>query len=278
MIDQYKHFTQKFGQASDRVRKTGNIVYCHLPYLPDTLALFRDWEGEELTFVCEGGDVCLHLSQDEKAFLTGNTTQAFKSYLFSEINPKIKKIYSTNLNFHHQLFSVLPEGVASKTSDVQFIKDENNPKKNLLLANFSHHTRGGAGRERSEILDFVKNNAWITFQNQGGGDGNIANLPVLDLLREISASKFVFCPISNGFDTSRISECLNLGSIPVVKRYPIFNLLNQEGFPFVMVDKWGDLNKDYLNSFSEILVKEAFNEIQYKLTDEYWIKKIESCQ
>jgi len=276
MISYYNHFTQKFGIPNDRVKKTGNIVYVHLPYLPEALILFSDWGGEDLTFVCEGGDICLHLSNDGLMLLTGNTTQPFKQYKISEINPKIKKIFATNLNFKHPLFSVLPAGHYTKNDLLSSIQKYKTEDKKLILCNFAPHTRGAAGYERKVILDIIKSNPWITFQDQGGGDGKDSKVTLQDLLSEINKHKFLICPISNGYDTSRIWESYALGAIPVVRRFPFFNNLVDAGFPMVVLDNWNDLSgiEEYLKGYPiDEKLRTLF--ISNLLLEDYWLDKIQ---
>ncbi len=277
MLNNYNHFTLKYGNPNERIRKTGNIVYIHLPYLFEAFELFKDWSGDELIFVCEGGDVCLFL--DKTLLITGNTSQFFKQYFVTDINHKIKKIYTTNLNFQHPLFSILPAGFYSvDDSVIKSVKQEDWNDRRLILCNFSHHKQGAASKDRSVILNFVKQNNWITYQNQGGGDGRTALLPLNELLNEIAKHKLVICPISNGFDTSRIWETYYLGGIPVVKKAPFFDNLIAEGFPMVVLNDWNQLLEiqkiepqkldEYKNQLSSIKQSGL-------LDNNYWVNKIE---
>lgn len=277
MINYYNHFTQKYGLPNDRIRKTGNIVYVHLPYLFEAFELFKDWRGDELIFVCEGGDVCLFL--DKTLLITGNTSRYFKQYFVTDINHKIKKIYTTNLNFQHPLFSILPAGFYSgDDSIIKSVKQEKWDNRRLVLCNFSHHKQGAASIDRSTILNFIKQNNWITYQNQGGGDGRTALLPLCELLNEIAKHKLIICPISNGFDTSRLWETYYLGAIPIVKKAPFFDNLIAEGFPMVVLNDWNLLSEIEKIDHQELnKLKDKLSNINQVglLNNEYWLKKIE---
>jgi hypothetical protein len=276
MLNYFNHFSLAFGNPTDKFKRTGDIVYSHLPYLDESLTFFRNNE-EELVFVVEGGDTCLYLNQNKDGFLIGDTSRVWKEFKFSNINSKIKRIFSTNLNFHHPRFSILPSGLYSNPDLVKSIQQKNLQKENLLLSNFSHHQRGAAGNERSIILEATKNLNWITRKFNDGADGKFNTSSVEELLINIAKSKFVICPISNGLDTSRLYECWLLGSIPIVKRYPFYELLQMEGFPLAIIDDWNYLNEEKMRNISQSMINEDIQKTQEKLTNEYWLNKIQNA-
>ncbi|OEU19570.1 hypothetical protein FRACYDRAFT_235628 [Fragilariopsis cylindrus CCMP1102] len=66
------------------------------------------------------------------------------------------------------------------------------------------------------IQNFARHEGYKKLRNNYGqyeGDSEI------EYLKEISNSKFILCPSGLGWDTYRIWEALNLGTIPVIERY-----------------------------------------------------------
>lgn len=272
MLNYFQHYTLFYGNPSDRVRKTGNIVYGHLPFAFELFILFKDCQ-EPLVMVLEGGDVVLSMNNERTHIYTGNTSGLLKSFDLSDLNPNIKQIFSTNLNFHHNKFSVLPGGLYSPPEMIKSLQGI--PKTTLCLANFSYHSVGGAAKERTEIMDFVRKNDWILQQYQGCGDGKPSTTPLIDLLTAIAKTKFLICPISGGLDTSRLHEAWNLGAIPITKNYPFFQLLQKEGFPIIILNDWSELDKTKLEN--TVVGPEVFETVQHLLTNEYWLNKIKNA-
>lgn len=271
MIDYFNHFTKSFGTVNERVRKNGNFVFTHLPYLFESLLLFKD-SKEPLVFCCEGGDVVLGATND--GFTLGNTSGIFKKLLFSEFNPNIKRVFSTNLNFFHEKFSVLPAGLYSPPEMIKNL--QGTKKETLCLANFSYHQGPTpSAKERTEIMEFVRKNNWITEQFQGFGDGKPSTTPLIDLLTAIAKTKFLICPISGGLETSRLHEAWNLGAVPICRRLPFFELLQKEGFPLIILDSWSELDKIKLEN--TVVGPEVWETVQPLLTNEYWINKIKNA-
>lgn len=270
MINYFDHFIRAFGKPEDRIRKEKNLIYCHLPYLAESLILFKD-SKEPLVFCCEGGDVVLGANED--SLTLGNTCGIFKKLLFSEFNQNIKHIFSTNLNFHHKKFSLLPGGLYSPPEMIKQL--QGTPKDTLILANFSYHRIGASAKERTEIMDFAHKNTWITCQFQGNDDGKPSTTPLIDLLTAISKSRFLICPISGGCDTSRLYESWYTNTLPIVKRLPFFELLQKEGFPLIILDDWSELDEQKLRN--TVIGPEVWEAVQPLLTNEYWITKIQNA-
>ena len=91
---------------------------------------------------------------------------------------------------------------------------------------------------------------------------------------ELKRSKYVLSPLGLEVDCTRTWECFSLGAIPIVEHSfldPLYSNL-----PILLVDKWDEINEEYLNSkYDEILSKPKQLE---KTTIQYWAKMIKKKQ
>lgn len=79
-------------------------------------------------------------------------------------------------------------------------------------------------------------------------------------------SNFILCPEGNGLDTHRVWEVLYSGSIPIVKKFSGFESF--KNLPILFVDKFEDINKEFLNKSFEKFEEMNFN---LELLDfKYW--------
>jgi hypothetical protein len=71
--------------------------------------------------------------------------------------------------------------------------------------------------------------------------------PFQDYLKILSSYKFAICPEGNGIDTHRFWECLYLKVVPICPRNVVTEYYSKM-FPVVLLDKWEDLNVEYLDA------------------------------
>lgn len=134
----------------------------------------------------------------------------------------------------------------------------------LLLVSFTKKGRApGRAKALAELFRLVQPN-----------ESSFFDIPATPLnhsqwLTEIARYRFTACPFGHGLDTHRLWEVLLMGGIPVVKRSTITscvddsdNVLNvltnattntyktvrRGSIPVVVVDKWTDLSKEFLEA------------------------------
>ena len=90
--------------------------------------------------------------------------------------------------------------------------------------------------ERLRALFDLKDKNWIVLEN------NVRSLE--DYLDTINKFQFTICPWGNGFDTHRMWESLYLNSIPVTRFHTAYEQFSS--LPIIFVNKWSDLNLEYL--------------------------------
>lgn len=257
--------TQKGFEAVNYIFEN-NVCYAHIHALPE---LFNSKDVEKpFILVTEAADQMITADKDNL-------------YLGDAANPRNVRIdrrkipntivrwFSTLINFkHNDIIECCPIGVYdgyrnNKTpqSLVNKIRNMNLSKTNQSLMNFNINGR----LERFELFNFAQNKNWITAIENDKKDYE-------NVLIDIAKSKFVFCPISNGIETSRIWESIYLGAIPIVIGNDwIRHFLD---LPIFIVNDWNDVNENILNH-----IWESFNNkdmvFDYTAIDEtYWIERI----
>ena len=68
-----------------------------------------------------------------------------------------------------------------------------------------------------------------------------------EYLKVLSLYKYAICPEGNGIDTHRFWECLYLKVVPICLRNIVTEYYSRL-FPVVLLDKWEDLNFEYLHT------------------------------
>lgn len=103
----------------------------------------------------------------------------------------------------------------------------------------------------------------------------LPNLPNKVYLDVLSSLRFATTPRGNGHDTGRFWECLMLGVIPIVERDIFYERLRETyKIPFIMLDKWDDLN-DMIEMLDEMLYGNIMDASDLTvLSEEYWIAKV----
>jgi hypothetical protein len=133
--------------------------------------------------------------------------------------------------------------------------------KNQVYMNFNINTNPG---KRELPYNILKNKPWVTVRMGANGQNYD------DYLDNIYNHKFVICPEGNGIDTHRIWECLYMGTIPIVSDN--INNAFYRGLPICIVDDWGKITEDFLDSSYGVISARAVS--FEKLTFNYWKNKI----
>ena len=77
-------------------------------------------------------------------------------------------------------------------------------------------------------------------------------------LEKINDYKFILCPRGNGLDTHRFCETLLMGSIPIIEKNGLSDLL--EKFPCIIVNNFSEITLEMINEFKFDLNKYNFFE------------------
>lgn len=94
--------------------------------------------------------------------------------------------------------------------------------------------------------------------------------PFEEYLIELAKSKFILSPPGCAPDCYRTWESLLVGSIPIVIKSQLDNLF--EGLPVLIIDKWEDINEQFLNEQYVGISQKKFD--IKRLYMEYWQDKI----
>jgi hypothetical protein len=199
-------------------------------------------------------------------------------------NNKVKKWYAVNCVSPHEKLVPLPLGISYHDSQMLPIDQEReliNVKSEFMpiektgiqaVTNFQHAMDNPPLRKmfRTRAYESLKHNdsvIWLPKQDR------------LDFWKSCNDNLFVICPFGNGPDTHRTYEVLALGRVPILldcyMNYELFKDL-----PVVIVSKWEEIDKDFLENQKKIIV-EKFNKNEYKLekiTSAYWKNLIMQSQ
>lgn len=177
----------------------------------------------------------------------------------------ISEWYSTNINHKNSNLFSLPLGIGNDY--INNYKDEKAllnkhrgkyiDKVSKAYMNFRINTNT---IERLRALFGLKDKKWIVLENK------VKSLE--EYLDIISKFQFTICPWGNGADTHRLWEALYLNSIPVTRFNPAYDQFSS--LPIIFVNKWSDLNLEYLIKESKNLNFENLNMLDLN----YWETEI----
>jgi len=153
--------------------------------------------------------------------------------------------------------------IGNKDSLIQISKEKHD-KSHLAYLNFSSNTNL---KTRSNIFNTYHDKIWVKLGNMDYSmDGRI------NYFRDIKKSKFVFCPMGNGFDTHRLWETLYLGSIPIIENFKTHDICYD--LPVLFINDWGSLSENFLNEKYYEIINKKYNMEKLKIS--YWKKQIEN--
>lgn len=202
-------------------------------------------------------------------------------------HPMITHIYGWNIPITHEKVSAIPIGLNYYRQGIimqRFLSSCTFPIKSYLLGiNFSANTNP----IRSKLLTKSKT-SWKSFCTQikhfpniqkytrkSYTDGTIViSVTNPEYYKELPKFKFVLSPPGAGLDCHRTWELLYLGCIPIVQKSTISELY--EDLPILVVDKWDDITKEFLErKYEEIkTMKENGKYNMEKLYIQYWLNLI----
>lgn len=97
-------------------------------------------------------------------------------------------------------------------------------------------------KNRVFLLNFLKQNNFV----------NNFFCPPLEFYKKLSSYKFFLSPIGAGVQTPKICESILCETIPVVTKTPLHTEFRDKfGLPILIIDKWEDINVNFLNEIYE---------------------------
>jgi hypothetical protein len=207
-----------------------------------------------------------------------NSTSQFKEVLD---NPYLVHWFAQNDDLKNKKITAIPIGVDYHTiftadffgekrkspveqeKELIAIKDKPSKKQLKVFANF--HLNLTSPR-RAELYDSLRNSEPFYFQP--------IKMPRTKMWAVQSQYAFSFSPVGAGIDCLRTWEALILGQIPIVERTntPIDDLYKQ--YPIVLIDDVKEITQENLQKWYKRYAKSFNKELDYKLTNAYWINKI----
>lgn len=161
----------------------------------------------------------------------------------------ISKWYSSNVDNPKDDLIPIPLGIANfhskNLNQTQFSNnlhpnDFFKEKENLLYLNFNINTNFG---HRKDLYDKFSEFSWVSL--------NKTPVSLNDYKDKMQSHKFVLAPWGNGIDTHRFWEILYSGSIPVVKKHPIYESFTS--VPKIIVNNYSEITDSFLLSeFSKL--------------------------
>jgi hypothetical protein len=225
-----------FSQITDNSK-----VFCWTSMLNDLIANISD--KNNITLFLGDEDHTININGDKNFHIIPNN---------------VKLCFAQNSFIQNNVMKALPIGLCPYwghgISSLEQLKSVIVPIEHnkLLYVNFNKQTNK---TQRTDVYNILmstfSNCSYVTFIN------NFFKNNMLHIHYEyIQSHKFVACPPGNGLDTHRLWESLYMGSIPIVED----NHLNRyfaKYFPILLVERWTDLNEEYLNKkYEEISSKE----------------------
>ncbi len=106
--------------------------------------------------------------------------------------------------------------------------------------------------ERPQIYHLFEDEPWCMTEYYKNGDNYTR------YARMLRSHKFTFCPEGNGMSTHRPWEALYLGSFPIVRRR-VFTTEFAKQLPFLVIDDWKQVTKEFLDRKYEEFSKRKWN-------------------
>ena len=118
--------------------------------------------------------------------------------------------------------------------------------------------------DRKNATIFVENTPWLKRETLH---------PDIYITR-LMESRFMLAPAGNGIQAPKLAEAWLMRTVPIVVSNPCFEDLQDEGFPFLMLNKWDDLTENLLAQFEEKRIKIDWENVYNMLTLNHFFQKI----
>ena len=178
-------------------------------------------------------------------------------------HPRVISWYAQNANIEHPKLRSIPLGLANKrwehgdVDEFESVLQASIGREHLVYMNFNIQT---SPDERSEVFDMFSKKDFVH---------SAPERPFRDYLHDLRGSKFSLSPQGRGVDCHRVWESILMGTIPIVKNCR--NISFYKDMPILIVDKWDDVSKDFLNEEYAKISKSCTNS---KLFLDYWIDEL----
>ena len=118
--------------------------------------------------------------------------------------------------------------------------------------------------ERRDAADYISQCNWISREEL---------LPD-QYMRRLAESKFAITPSGQGVQAPKLGEAWLMRTVPIAIPNPCFEDLAEAGFPFVFVDKWGDLTPELLADYERSHDSIDWDKVEAMLTIEHFKNNI----
>lgn len=240
-------FNQGFSEIEYENNKLSEItdnstIYCWSGYLNPLFSFLYDSNLKNITLIS---------GCDDHPVNPNGTVMGFPirpQYSIIPCPPNITKWFGQNSEICSDFMKPMPIGpnffpVSGKEMSKHKIKIE---RDKLLFLNFNKSTNP---HQRDFIEKIISRNFKI--------DPN----PLTEMslfYKNLQEHKFSICPPGNGKDTHRAWESLFFGCIPIVEKNNMNDFYAQY-FPFLVIDRWSNLNQKFLNYEYERIMDKEWN-------------------
>ncbi len=177
-------------------------------------------------------------------------------FTWLNVPDNIKWWFAQNCNVADDRLIPIPIGMEND----EWTRPQNKKAIIISLANVDIQKRGvvylnvnrATNFERPQIYHLLEEEPWCMTEYGKNGDDYTR------YARMIRGHKFTLCPEGNGMDTHRPWEALYLGSFPIVTRRH-FTESFAEQLPFLIIDDWKQITKEFLDRKYEEFTKRKWN-------------------
>ena len=240
--------------------KDGCTIYCWSTLLNSLFIHLKSSQAKDLILFSGDND---H-SVNPNGCITSFPAENYVVQVTSSVPKNIKKWYAQNAEISNNFMIPLPIGlsppwVENRIWDINGI--ENNivkcNREKLLYTNFNTLTNP---KQRTEIQELFNNTNNYNTTNQ--------------YYQDLQEHKYVICPPGNGKDTHRVWESLYFGAIPIVEDSSM-NRYFAESFPILVVERWSDINNEFLLKKYNSIKSKFKNKHVFDLNEWFNYQKIE---
>lgn len=205
------------------------------------------------------------------ALITHNSDIAITEKIYKYRPECVTEWFAVNIEVEDKKLTPLPLGCENKRSPgysgdmkvIERLTKASLPRPNLAFLNCNPRTR----REvREPLIERFKDESWVCYEPYGS--------PFDRTMELTRASKFVFCPRGNGWDTHRFAESIYLGSIPITE--PTIGAKQwSKTCPILIVDSLLNVTKSMLEAKWNDFKEKQWSLDHFRFT--YWRKRIIRC-
>ncbi|RLF30315.1 MAG: hypothetical protein DRN14_00230 [Thermoplasmata archaeon] len=204
--------------------------------------------------------------------LTSFSDASLTHEMMRQCPPNVVHWFSNNAMVDDQRVTNLPIGFRfsrdSQELCLALIREGRRERKNLMYVNFMRQIPR-IPNPREGLYEQFAGLEWTTAK--GGFAENYVEIG--EFYQDIQSHDYVLSPPGAGIDCHRHWESIALGSIPVVLRSPVTDILDD--MPCLRVNDWSEVTRERLEAELPELQKRFEWESMQKLDMRYWRRRIE---